>query len=302
MTSVPPRPRHITPFLGAKLRHLDAEVGKAIPRVVATADDEAIHDLRVAIRRLRTLLRLARPVYGRFHADAVRLAYTAVFRATGELRDEEVLDETLDAVAVAAGGAVGAVVAVVAVEEPSFVAWRALRGARERRLRRAAIARVRGGELAKARQLLRALVTLPVAPKHDKDLGKFARKCVERARRGVDHLRDVPTEDVVGLHDLRIAYKELRYAAELLAPALPIDLSALADPAARFQKRLGEIHDADVAIATVSRARALVPETRAELLARLEALRMKRVTKYLAEMAPSPDGVDEAPVAPGLLQ
>jgi len=276
-----PPARRISPFLGPKLRHLDVEVGKAIPRVVATADDEAIHDLRVAIRRLRTLLRLARPAYGRFHADAVRLAYTAVFKATGELRDEEVLDETLDA---------------VAVPEPSFVAWRALRTARERRLRRAAIARVRGGELAKARQLLRALVTLPALPKRDKNLGKFAKKCVERARRNVDRLRDVPTEDVVGLHDLRIAYKELRYAAELLAPALPIDLAALAEPAARFQKRLGEIHDADVAIATVSRARALEPATRAELLARLEALRAKRVAKYVAEMAPTAaeeSGVEE---------
>jgi CHAD domain-containing protein len=161
---------------------------------------------------------------------------------------------------------------------------------------------VRGGELTKARQLLRALVTLPAVPKRDKNLSKFARNCVERARRNVDKLRDVPTEDVVGLHELRIAYKELRYAAELLAPALPIDLAALAEPAARSQKRLGEIHDADVAIATVSRARALVPDTRAELLARLEALRAKRVTKYLAEMAPTPATADEALAEPVLMQ
>ena len=276
-----PPVRRISPFLAPMLRRLDVAVGKAIPRVVKDADEEAIHDLRVAIRRLRTLLRLARPVYGRFHADAVRVAYTEVFRATGELRDEEVLDETLDE---------------VAVEEPSFVAWRALRSARERRLRRATVARVSGGELAKARLLLRALVTLPALPKRDKNLAKYARRCVESARRRVEKLSDVPTDDVVGLHDLRIAYKELRYAAELLAGALPEELAALAEPAARFQKRLGEIHDADVAIATVSRARALTPETRILVLARLSALRDKRVGKYVAEKTPPAPPVSE-PIA-----
>ena len=279
---ISPPIRRISPFLAPTLRRLDVDVKKAIPRVVAGGDEEAIHDLRVAMRRLRTLLRLARPVFGRFHADAVRLAYTQVFRATGELRDEEVLDETLDS---------------VALTEPSFVAWRALRAARERRLRRAAVARVRGGELTQAGLLLKALVTLPVVPRRDKNLARFARRCVERARRNVESQRDVPVENVVGLHDLRIAYKELRYAAELLAGALPLDLAALAEPAARFQKRLGEVHDVDVALMTVSRARALTPAARAELLARLAALRAKKVAKYVAEMAPDPPVPSEAPLA-----
>ena len=146
--------RRITPFLAPKLRALDAAVTEAIPRVVHATDGEAIHDLRVAMRRLRTLLKLARPVYGRFHADAARMGYTHVFRSTGDLRDEEVLDETLD---------------LVAVDEPSFHAWRRLRAARERSLRRAAVARVRGADLARARQMLRALLTLPVSPKRDRD-------------------------------------------------------------------------------------------------------------------------------------
>jgi CHAD domain-containing protein len=278
----PPPIRRISPFLCPTLRRLDVDVKKAVPRVVAGGDAEAIHDLRVAIRRLRTLLRLARPVFGRFHADAVRLAYTQVFRATGELRDEEVLDETLDS---------------VKLDEPSFVAWRALRAARERRLRRAAVAKVRGGELTQAAQLLKALVTLPVVPRRDENLAKFARRCVERARRRVERRRDVPPDDVVGLHDLRIAYKELRYASELLAAALPLDLASLAEPAARFQKRLGEIHDVDVALATVSRARALTPAARAELLKRLAVLRAKKVAKYLAEMAPDPPATPEPPIA-----
>jgi CHAD domain-containing protein len=268
-------------LLVRKLRALDAELAAAIPRVLsakgsqgapdAAADQEAIHDLRVAIRRLRTLLKLARPVFGRHHADAVRAAFTIVHRATGALRDEEVLDETLDG---------------ITTDSPAFVGWKLRRRARERSLRRGVLARLRAGDLTRARQLLKSLVTLPIDPKRDRPAGKLARRSVERARRNVEALRDVPTRDAVGLHELRIAYKELRYATELLAPALPSDLAAMAEPAARFQKRLGEIHDADMALATLNRARGLHGAVQAEVRAQLEALREKRVGKYVAEMAP----------------
>jgi CHAD domain-containing protein len=285
-------------LLVRKLRALDAELAAAIPRVLASgkgnhgpadaaADEEAIHDLRVAIRRLRTLLKLARPVFGRHHADAVRAAFTVVHRATGALRDEEVLDETLDA---------------IATDSPAFVGWKMRRRARERSLRRGVLARLRAGDLSRARELLKSLVTLPIDPERDRSAAKLARRSVERARRNVEALRDVPTSDAVGLHELRIAYKELRYATELLAPALPTDLAAMAEPAARFQKRLGEIHDADMALATLNRARGLQGPIQAEVRAQLEALREKRVGKYVAEMAPQaseagdPDPAEHAEV------
>ena len=224
--------------------------------------------MRVAIRRLRTLLKLARPVFGRYQSNAVRAAFTAVHRATGVLRDAEVLDETL---------------AAIASDSPAFVAWKMRRRTRERSLRRSVITRLRAGDLARARKLLRALVTLPVVPRRDRSAAKLARRSVERARRNVEERRDAPTDDAVALHDLRIAYKELRYASELLAEALPADLAAMAEPAAKFQKRLGEIHDADMALVALKRARGLDEAARAQVLAEIEALRAKRVAKYIGD-------------------
>jgi CHAD domain-containing protein len=84
------------PYVVKKLRELDLALAAAIPRVVASSDDEAIHDLRVAIRRLRTMLKMARPLFGRWHSDVVRKGFADVMKATGDLRDEEVLEETLD--------------------------------------------------------------------------------------------------------------------------------------------------------------------------------------------------------------
>ncbi len=266
-------------FVSKKLLEADAAISAALPRVVAEADDEAIHDLRVAIRRLRTLLKMSRKLFGRWHTDVVRRAYADVMRATGELRDEEVLEETLDG----------------ASADETFTTWLAGRSARERRLRRAVVARIERGELDRARLLLKALLVFPVDPENDRELARFARRTVERARHGVEERRDVPASDVLGLHDLRIAYKELRYSIELLAEALPIDDRAMLGPATVFQKRLGEIHDADVAIEVVKAAKGLDEATRAHALEELTQKRRKRVGKYLRELDPLGEAALPAP-------
>ncbi|MBS2013272.1 MAG: CHAD domain-containing protein [Deltaproteobacteria bacterium] len=258
------------PFVVKKLRELDAELNDAVPRVLASADDEAIHDLRVAIRRLRTMLKMARPLFGRWHCDVVRRAFADVMRATGDLRDEEVLEETCADL----------------TEQPSFTTWLGARATREQKLRRNVALRIERGELDRARLLLKALLVFPIEPEKDVELARFARRTVERARRAVEKGRDVPVSDVVGLHDLRIAYKELRYSIELLAEALPLDARAMLEPATVFQKRLGEIHDVDMALEVVGKARNLPTLAREEALSALAAKRERKIGKYLRELDP----------------
>lgn len=260
------------PYVVKKLRELDVALAEAIPRVVGDADEEAIHDLRVAIRRLRTMLKMARPLFGRWHADVVRKAFADVMRATGELRDEEVLEETLEGI----------------IDHPTFAKWLKSRAAREKKLRRAVVIRIERGELDRARLMLKALLVFPFDPGRNAELAKFARKTVERARRVVEKGRDVPPEDMQGLHDLRIAYKELRYSIELLADALPLDSRAMLEPAAVFQKRLGEIHDVDVAndVLHAAPTRSLPPDVRRDAITALAKVREKRIAKYLRELDP----------------
>lgn len=277
------RPKHVsadplTPeapkagsYVLTKLRELDVTLVDCAKRLLAHADDdEAVHDLRVAIRRMRTLLKMSRKVFGPWHTNAVREAFAQVMRATGELRDEEVLEETLAGMA----------------KDPSYDVWLDQRKVREARLRRNVIARIERGDLDRARLMLKALLVFPIDPDRNADLSRFARRTVERARRKVEGKRDVEVEDVTGMHDLRIAYKELRYSIELLEDALPIDARALLEPATVFQKRLGELHDVDVAMDVVKHAKGLHGEAREEALASLQRLRDKRVSKYLRELDP----------------
>jgi len=287
MTRTQPGPRS-SAFLARTLRTIDAQLEATLPRVVGKrgapfdgtsaaelrrgqVDAEGVHDMRVAIRRLRTLLRLARPVYGRFHSDAVRVSFARLQQATGDLRDEEALEETL--------GELG-------VKHPAFDAWQERRRGREKALRAAVIRRIRTGQLRRPRAMLHALVVLPVDPENDEPLTTFARRSIARACKDVEAHREVPPEDVQAMHDLRIAYKKLRYAAEFFAEALPPELAAMAEMAARFQKRLGEIHDVDMALAAIRRSRSLEPEARQLVLAALENARARKVRKYKGELAP----------------
>ena len=253
------------PFLGSRLRALDVTLGETLARVSDATDDEAIHDLRVAIRRLRVLLKLARRIFGRYHTDAVRSAFTVVHRSTGALRDEEVLEETL---------------ARVQVDLPPFLGWRKKRVSHQKKLRKAVLVELGGTTLKNARALLAALLTFPANPDDEVDVARFAVRAVERAQKEVQARRAVNTDDAAGLHALRIAHKHVRYAAELLSDALPAELSALAKPSTLFQKRLGEIHDIDMAIETLKATR-LAASTRVVVIEALHGRRAERVAKYL---------------------
>ena len=248
LTRLPPT--HV--FLSRQMRALMSRLAETMPRVRHRADGEAIHDMRVALRKLRVVLKVARPILGRYHVDAIRQAFTRVHRASGALRDEEVLRETL---------------ADLDVSSAELDAWMARRAVREEALRRLVEHRLRAGDLRRPMRLLDRALALPVDPgkRPTLPLIPYARKIVDRARREVDGLRDVGVDDVAGLHALRIAYKRLRYSIETFTDALPLDVAALAEPATRFQKRLGDIHDLDVAAAVMTRART-IDDVRGRLL------------------------------------
>jgi CHAD domain-containing protein len=266
-------------FLVAKLCAFDARLGETVPRLLAAADDEAVHDFRVALRRTRTLLEVGRGVFGRFHAGEVRSALREIQRASGALRDEEVLLELLTSIESTAPDL---------HQAPSYVSnikeWIEGRRRRERRLRSALRRKVRMGELDRGRQLLAALVAFRIKPSRDKRVTKFARRAVEDARREVEHRRRGPMQEPDALHDLRIAYKRLRYTVEAFATVLPSDLASLGQSAARLQSRLGRLHDADVAIACVQKAPNLLDAGRERLLAELERIRQARVAVLEEEL------------------
>jgi CHAD domain-containing protein len=248
------------------------DLADAIPRVIHEVDSEAVHDLRVALRRIRSLLRVVRSVFGRFHVKMIRDDLKRVADATGSLRDEEVLVETIDALDLSEA------------DREALGPWLARRGEQERSLRRSVIRMLESDCLEPPMKHLRALLHLPVRSGRDKEAHRFARNVVFVVQGQVEALRTADVDNVVAMHDLRIAFKRLRYAVEALGPVLPPELRAWRQVATKFQKVLGNLHDQDVAMDTV-RAAADLPETTRDAV--LEALARKRgqyADQYLASV------------------
>jgi CHAD domain-containing protein len=186
----------------------------------ASADVDAVHDMRVATRRLRSALRTFRPVLRRWQPVRDELKWLA--NALGEVRDGDVMSARL--------------AAELDAQPPELVV-----GPVRNRLRLA-------GDLAKARRALaaaldspryrRLLVTLDdlVATGPSRRLGRARlRRAVRRdLRRADERLTNARGDDE--LHEARKAYKRARYAVEVLRP---VD----GKPANRLRTRLGELQD-----------------------------------------------------------
>ncbi len=274
--------------VAAALRALSAGVRAEASRVVAASerrarraelpeDAEAIHDLRVALRRLRSLLRPSRRIYGK---EALRVIAGDLKRfsdATGALRDEEVLRETLSALD------------LPPKTRAAMDAWMRRRAPFERRLRaRATLLFSTGGAALDA-----VLTALDEAIADERARDRAARAWAERAVADAEAgVLAIATASAAGttssgaeLHALRIRYKRLRYTAELAAVVLGAGATSIAEGAARMQKRLGEVHDLDEARRRIRRARSLDERDRVAALRALGRARDRAVTRANAGLA-----------------
>lgn len=222
------------------LQRLD-EALAARNRLTRDRDDSALHDFRVALRRLRSGLR----TYERWFADTVgkadRRKLRDLARSTGEARDIEVQLAWLDAAELPDGPAAGATMLRERLEKAKKPADRAaLRSAH----RFPALAEhLRGrlqrytGEIDTSRPF--ATVTTGVVT------AKLARKLFANLDRHFEQLRS--DDDVAVAHRARIAAKRLRYLVEPFGGSV-----AFTDDVVRtlesMQDDLGEMHDMDVLI------------------------------------------------------
>lgn len=192
---------------------------------VRDGDEDAVHDMRVAIRRLRSMLRSFRGMWERERVDALRGELKWLADKLGPVRDGQVMVARL-------AGAVRA--------EPRQLVVGPVEARIQQHLGHDtsdAMERVRGALDGDRYAGLLAEVDAMVGAAADRGDGwvrKRVRKAVRRADRMLDgadatddHERDVQ------LHEARKAYKRARYAAE------PLDRK----PAQRLAKQLKALQD-----------------------------------------------------------
>jgi len=207
-------------------------------------DPEHLHDLRVAVRRSRTLHRALR---GHWPADAAEAAGRALRwlgRITGPTRDLDVQLEELASQRRRLPETESAALEPLAahLRERRGAAWRAL------------VAELDGPDYARALEELEAFAdpagaVASGAARDREPVGALAAHRIERAwrrlrRRGRAVGEGAPDAD---LHRLRLDGKRLRYLLELFRSLLPpAEAARLVKRLKKLQDSLGDFHDAAV--------------------------------------------------------
>lgn len=243
-----------SPFMAlqAGLREQLREIERHDPGTRLGRDPESLHAMRVAVRRLRALLRAGKPLSagdtGELDARLKQLG-----RVLGDVRDLDVLLERLDGEAAELGRDDA---------QQARALLRGLRSDRSRARRRLLTALRSDKYLSLLDDTARTLEELEPSGE-ETSLDELAARAFAKVRKAVRRLPDEPTDEE--LHAVRKAGKRARYAAELAGR------KKLARRAKRLQDVLGEHQDSVVSAERLRELAAGAPPAQALAAGRLIA-------------------------------
>ncbi|MEV0002383.1 CYTH and CHAD domain-containing protein [Micromonospora sp. NPDC050980] len=215
------------PVIGYARAQRDAIVGNHA--AAYQGDEDAVHDMRVAVRRLRATLRTFRGLWDRRESEALRTELRWLGGELGRVRDLQVMAARLDA-------AVHDLPAeLVLGPVPARVGERFTAGLAEATT--ALRAALDGDRYPDLLIRLDRLVDGPTGVVDRRWVNRRIRRAVRRADDRLDAALATggPTGDVA-LHEARKKYKAARYAIEVREPSA-------GRPAARLVKRLKAVQD-----------------------------------------------------------
>jgi CHAD domain-containing protein len=222
------------------------ESKKAIESLTDTwpVADEAIHDARKRLKKVRAGLRMARSAMGRRAFRRENKAFRDAARPLSEIRDAKILIAALDELAKKASPTERSAMKVLR----DHLVVNQIK-ARRRVLRGKGSLKPVVGSLRSARQRIRKR---RAARGHWSVLGVGLRRVYRSGRDAFAVARSHPT--VEHLHEWRKQVKYLWHQLQILEPIRPIRLRKLANQAHRLSDHLGDDHDLAMLRQRLSRA------------------------------------------------
>jgi CHAD domain-containing protein len=231
--------------------------------VRSSPDPDAVHDLRVAIRRCRSVAAVMEEVDPDPAWPAMRKLARKLFRTLGALRDAQVMNEWVKKLAPETDTVRTHLQAAFESGEP------ALRAAAVR-----AACKFDEKSWSRLERALRQRARLV-------PIGSLAAECLalERFERAKElHAKALRTEKARPWHALRIGLKRFRYTVECF---LPEHYTAWSDNLKRVQDLLGDLHDLDVLSTSVRKSDSLDTEdSRKAWEETIERERHERIETY----------------------
>jgi CHAD domain-containing protein len=218
----------------ARIEEQYAQILSHDPGVRVGDDPEDLHDLRVAVRRLRALLRAAEMLLVPEWSNALRAELDWLGAELGPARDLDVLLEHLRAEA-----------AGLDEDEPAFAEVLQRLESERADARARLLAAVESERYHQLLDALEAAARAPHVRALDAPLDELAAREFRRLAKAVRKLGDEPSDEA--LHKVRIKGKRARYAAELAEPVIGKPAARFVGRAKRFQDVVGEHQDAVVA-------------------------------------------------------
>jgi exopolyphosphatase/guanosine-5'-triphosphate,3'-diphosphate pyrophosphatase len=292
-TSVPPsalrtsRPKKITGLRYWMLRVLDE-----CDHVSANFAPDPVHDLRVALRRCRSLADGLMALNPHPNWKAMKKAGKRLFQRLGELRDVHVMMEWVEKLDPAASRPEPpALSPALLPSEPNHVSMASTDNAaknlleilrrREQEQQREVKSALEEFNRKQWRQWSRSLP--PRAARIRPGSALFKHLALERwTEARALHNRALRNRSQVAFHSLRIGIKRFRYIVENF---LPIEHQAWSDDLKEIQDLLGEVHDLDVLWSTAVECQ-VFPDanSRQRWHERILSERSKRIARYRAKM------------------
>jgi len=209
-----------------------------LPGTIAGEDIEALHDMRVASRRLRAALRVFRGCFPKNAHRAVVDDVRSITRALGTVRDQDVLIDYLRSFAES--------------HPDAGIDWLIEREAAIRDSARIEmIESLRKTSESDPESRLAKLIESARCVGRKRRADSFGAQAPAQVKARLAEIKEtskaIPDpENVEGLHMMRISAKRLRYTMEAFTPCFGKPLEKMVAEVKLLQEQLGAIHDCDV--------------------------------------------------------